>query len=414
MQRIRDSGIERKVTSGFVEAYVPLFGAANARPGLQRLDLSLAVRTDDYSDFGKTTNPKVGLTWKPVQSLDFRGTWGKSFRAPTLTESNPGTITLLVRTNVANGSGDASIPITNAGTGQTLVMQRIGNTAGLGPETAKVWSFGVDFEPQWAEGLRVSSTYYSVYYKDRIEAVPNATAALATPANRALYAPFITVAPQPATCVPGNISTYNPVYQALFNVPFSNNLGSSANDCTLQAYVESGQQNLGDLDQRGIDVSAVYSFDTNENQWQVGATMSKILTLKKAFIRGGLLQDVRNTIGFQVDTRATADLNWSRSRWSANLKANYIGSYLNNTPITVAGVRKPNSTVPAWTTLDAGIAYAIPDSDDGLLSGLRMSFSVQNLTDKDPPIVLNGVNATDNSNSNPYGRILGAEISKRF
>ncbi len=414
VQRLRNTRIERRIKSGFAEAYVPLFGAANARAGLQRLDLSLAIRYDNYSDFGGTTNPKVGLTWKPTQSFDVRGTWGKSFRAPTLTESNPGTITILNRATYTNGAGDASIPITIPAQGQTHVLTRGGNSAGLRPEVAKVWSLGADWEPEWLDGLKLSTTYYSVFYQDRIEAVPNPTSALTTPENRALYAPFIVAAPQPATCVPGTISTYNPVYQALFNTPFALNNGSALNDCLLKAYVETGQQNLGDLDQRGLDISAVYGFDTGAGRWQVGATLSKILKLDKSFIHGGAVTDVKNTISFQVDTRATADLNWSRERWSANLKANYIGSYLNNTPITVAGVRRPSSTVPSWTTWDAGLAYAVSDSEDGWLSGTRVSFSVQNLTDKDPNIVLNGVNASDIANANPDGRILGLEISKRF
>jgi len=54
--------------SAFGEAFVPLFGTANARPLFQKLDLSLALRYDHYSDFGATTNPKVGLTWAPVVS----------------------------------------------------------------------------------------------------------------------------------------------------------------------------------------------------------------------------------------------------------------------------------------------------------------------------------------------------------
>ncbi len=415
MQVIRDSGIDRTIRSVFVEAFVPLFGAQNARTGLQRLDLSLAVRSDDYSDFGKTTNPKYGLTWKPIQSLDLRGSWGTSFRAPTLTESNPGTITLLTRQNFTNGSGDPAIPVTNTANGTSYVMQRVGNTKGLKPETATVWSFGFDWEPEFLEGLRLSGTYYSVYYQDRIEAVPNAASSLATPANRALYAPFIVPAPQPSTCVAGNVATYNPVYQALFAVPFSNNLGSPLQDCTLTAYVEAGQQNLGDLDQRGIDLSVMYDFDTAIGHFQTGAAVSKLLKLDKAFVPGGPMNDVLNTIGFQVGTRGNATVDWAKGRWSANFKANYIGSYLNNTPITVNGVRLPNSNVPSWTTLDAGVAYAIPDDAvEGWMSGVRIAFSVQNLTNDDPPIVLNGVNATDNANSNPYGRILGMEVTKRF
>src|SRR4030095_15436130 len=113
----RDTVNSRKLYSGFAELFVPLFGPDNARPGLRRLDLSGAVRYDHYSDFGSTTNPKVGITYSPFQNLTLRGSWGTSFRAPTLSETNPGVIELAVRSNVTNNSGDPNIPITNANTG---------------------------------------------------------------------------------------------------------------------------------------------------------------------------------------------------------------------------------------------------------------------------------------------------------
>ena len=37
---------------------------------------------DNYSDFGTTTNPKVGLKWGVVPQLVMRGTYETAFRAP--------------------------------------------------------------------------------------------------------------------------------------------------------------------------------------------------------------------------------------------------------------------------------------------------------------------------------------------
>jgi len=66
--------------------FVPLFGASNAVPGIEQLSLSLAGRYEHYSDFGDTTNPKFGVTWKPVPELTVRASYGTSFRAPTFVE----------------------------------------------------------------------------------------------------------------------------------------------------------------------------------------------------------------------------------------------------------------------------------------------------------------------------------------
>ena len=58
---------ERDVTSLFAEARVPLFGGDFRRPGLERLELSLAVRREHYEVGGSSTVPKVGALglWIP-------------------------------------------------------------------------------------------------------------------------------------------------------------------------------------------------------------------------------------------------------------------------------------------------------------------------------------------------------------
>ena len=67
----------RDIWSAYVEFSVPL---------LESLELSLAGRYDDYSDFGDTTNPKVAVRWSPIDSLAFRASWGTGFRAPSLAQ----------------------------------------------------------------------------------------------------------------------------------------------------------------------------------------------------------------------------------------------------------------------------------------------------------------------------------------
>ncbi len=53
-------------------------------PPFTGMELQLAGRFDNYSDFGSTVNPKVGFRYQPVQALLFRGSWGTGFRAPSL------------------------------------------------------------------------------------------------------------------------------------------------------------------------------------------------------------------------------------------------------------------------------------------------------------------------------------------
>src|SRR5690606_36815716 len=88
---------ERSVDSVYAELYVPVFGAENAIPGFYRLEFNAALRHDKYSDVGNTTNPKFGLNWSPVSGIRLRGSYGTSFRAPTIPEIYGNSNNLLVQ-----------------------------------------------------------------------------------------------------------------------------------------------------------------------------------------------------------------------------------------------------------------------------------------------------------------------------
>jgi iron complex outermembrane receptor protein len=413
----------RMIESTFGEIFIPIFGTSNAMTGFQRLDLSAAVRYDKYSDVGSTTNPKFGLSWRPVDDILVRGSWGTSFRAPTLGESDARTVGQTNRIFIANGLGNPAIPVTNTATGQSLVLSRTGNSNNLGPESAKVWSLGADYTPSFAEGLRFGVTYYNVQYKDRIEALPNQNNILSSPAMFALYRDFFIVAPQPASCVNGGqpglpgtpqYATYNPAYQPWLSDPNAVYSPSSNNDCQLVGIIAGGTRNLGRVNQSGLDFSANYAFDTGLGRVTMGGNFTKILNLERSLLATSPLFDALDTIGNQLSERGRFNLGLTRGRFQANLFANYVGSYLNNATITVAGVKYPDTRIPSWTTFDAGLAYQVPAGDGGMLEGLRVAVNVQNFTDKDPPIVLSGNNAVDLANHTVWGRVWTLELSKRF
>ncbi|KAA3640249.1 MAG: TonB-dependent receptor, partial [Proteobacteria bacterium] len=65
----------RDVTSLFFETLMPV---------TDNVELSLAGRYDDYSDFGDNFAPKLSVRWQPLDNLTVRGSFGQGFRAPTL------------------------------------------------------------------------------------------------------------------------------------------------------------------------------------------------------------------------------------------------------------------------------------------------------------------------------------------
>src|SRR5690606_6353506 len=100
---------DRKVDSAYAELQVPLFGAGNARPGLNALTLVAAIRYDDYSDMGDTTNEKFGVAWKPAPGVSVRGSYGTSFRAPLISQIYGNSNNLFVQ-NYTNPGGGAALP----------------------------------------------------------------------------------------------------------------------------------------------------------------------------------------------------------------------------------------------------------------------------------------------------------------
>jgi iron complex outermembrane receptor protein len=417
----------RTVKSAFAEAYVPIFSADNAIFAFRKLDLSLAIRHDNYSDFGSTTNPKVGVTWKPMDDLQLRGSYGTSFRAPTQAETNFNVVGAANRTFIPNNLGNPAIPVTNASNGTTLILNSTFRFAQLRPETAKIFSLGGDYTPSYVPGLRFGVTYYSVDYKDRIASLPNPATALSNPATFALYQDFFTIAPQPGTCVNGSVNgnpgapqytTYNPAYLPYLNAPGSYP-PTTANDCQLVGILDAATRNLGRVKQSGLDFTLNYAHEFPFATLSFDGAFTKVLQLKRNLLPGAPLFDALDRIGEQLSERGRFSAGLTKGPFSGNVAANYLGSYLNNQTPTVAGVKLPDQKVPSWTTFDLNVSFA-PEVEGGIFGDTRFTFSARNFTDKDPPVVLssvvfNGVpTAVDLSNHNVFGRILTFEISKKF
>ncbi len=66
---------KRQVTSAYAELKIPV---------LKTVELQLAGRWEDYSDFGTTTKPKIALGWRATKWLMLRSSYSQSFKAPDL------------------------------------------------------------------------------------------------------------------------------------------------------------------------------------------------------------------------------------------------------------------------------------------------------------------------------------------
>ena len=118
----------RTIDALYGELLIPLSaGGRGLIPG--KLDLALAGRIERYSDVGQTANPKVGMTWQPVDGISLRSSYGTSFRAPNFPEK-------------AGASGNLYTPLLlddpASPTGKTLVLGLFGLSPTIGPEKQRL------------------------------------------------------------------------------------------------------------------------------------------------------------------------------------------------------------------------------------------------------------------------------------
>lgn len=377
---VDNSGInhEREVKSVFVEAYVPLVAPAQRLPGVQRLEMSLAARAEQYSDFGSTRNPKLGLNWVPVDGLELRSTISKAFRAPTLGDLDP-----------VNGSA-VNVVDRVAADGRTTVRGILylgGNNNGLQPERATIKTLGLGFKPAAVPGLSASLDYYAIDYQNRILTPGNDLTVLQKPE----LAPYVNLSP---TLAQIDAAKANPVYS-----------GSQTEAASgIRFIIDGRRQNAGAVQISGLDLATRYTTRSPWGQLTAGLTATYVLRYKQQFtpttpLVDGLLNTLNNPLRF----RARAELGWSREQ------AGSLTAYINHTNAYRNTTVTPVATVAAYTTLDLSARVPLGKLVPGVQRS-HVGLSVQNLFDKAPPYVQNGTLAFDPQNASIVGRQLGLTL----
>ncbi|MGB5352254.1 MAG: TonB-dependent receptor [Woeseia sp.] len=119
--------------------------------------LALALRYEDFEDFGDTTNGKLAARWAINDSFAVRGSVSTGFRAPTPGQSN----VTKVSTTTINGELQqrGQIPPTNQ------IAQFLGGQQ-LKPEDATNFTLGTVFDV--TDSLNVTIDYFNIEVKDRI------------------------------------------------------------------------------------------------------------------------------------------------------------------------------------------------------------------------------------------------------
>lgn len=393
---------ERTVASGYVEAVVPFFGSANSRPGLQRLELDVAGRYDHYSDFGSTTNPKIGIRWDPIQDLTTHASFGRSFRAPTLCDASPYCTAGLIVIPFPDLGWKANNPPSIFGPGVSVTAIEVGGREGIKPETATTYSAGLDWHPASIQTLDVSVDYYHIDYKNIIDAPAafNPAAGL-DPA----FAPFVIRNPTLAQTL------------AVYNAPTANGGGApSFPPFLVNLIVDGRRQNVGEALTDGLDIAIKKSWESPIGTWLTAANATYVLKYNYSLVPGAPLLDVLNTVqgsgnAYPLRFQGRAQFGWQLAGFGANAFVNYHNSYTNTAPPPPLA----NQSIASYTTVDLTVGYDTGDSP-GLKALRNLSFSVSaiDLFNTLPPFALIGTQDFDGTTGTPLGRLVTVQLRKRF
>jgi outer membrane receptor protein involved in Fe transport len=395
---------QRDVKAAFAELLLPLVGADNRLPGAERLEVNLSGRIDDYSDFGRSENPKIGLLWSPVAGLNLRGSYSTSFSPPALGFAG----------DLTRGGLVAPYRVLATALGQpvppgldTDFLFLSGTADNLQPETSRTFTGGVDYKAERGSHLwSARATYYDTSFEGRLGQTPipgnvnfyiAPAVALADPS--AFPAGTITLAPSQAEIDAALASVTLPL-----NIAFG---GSIANIGIINRV--NLVRNLATTETRGLDVQLQYGFESAIGQVSAGLNANYILDFDRQASSATPVVSSLNTFLNPVDLTVRASAGLARKDFSGTVFVNHVAGYRTNDTASA-------EPIGSWTTVDAHLAYT-PQAE-GWLGGTRLSLSVQNLMDEPPPrtpsVGTSLIAGYDPANASPLGRFVALEISKSF
>lgn len=378
----------RQVTAAFAELYVPLVGEHQGVSWAKRVDLSLAARYDDYSDFGSTTNPKIGLVWTPVEGLDLRAAYSTSFRAPSVAENAVATRGMQITNDAFELADGSAVPVFSLSGSAPLVAEESDNIA-----------VGFTWRPASLPAAELSVNYFKIDYTNRISTPPYDYGALS---RRDEFGTLITEIPDDAAA-----QAYLDQRLAAGDL-FFDYLETGA--AGVRYVIDLRQQNAARTQASGFDVTATYTWQREVDTVAFNLNVTHMNEILTSLTRSSTTFDQVDRYNQPLDWRARAMATWTRGGMSTTLVVNHADDYINDSLAT-------DVAIDAWTTLDLNVSYDF-SAARSLLAGARIAVGISNLLDEEPPFaggpLFSEPIGFDAYNADAMGRFITARFTKRW
>ena len=394
---------ERDVVALYGEALLPIIDDEMLFPLAQRIDLSLAGRYEDYSDFGSTFNPKFGVYWGVNDDFAMRGSYSESFRAPIMSNlAVPREYFIFAFPTSFLTSVEAPPQDPRLSAGTTSFLFSSGGNPSLTEESATAWNAGFEYAPSFVSGLSVTVNYFNVEYEDRIESVN-----LLDPVQVPEFSSLAQIPPDIALVNAIFLDSERPGGVPLTNVTPITDISPE----DIQVLIENGFQNLSQRNVEGLDLNVSYVRETDVGTFDASLNASYVFEYQARVTEQTGLAEQVDLLYRPIDMRLRGSLSWFIQGFTVFSAINYQDSYQDNINDAIA------NKIDSWTTFDLTLSY---DSEDRfgnkLLNNTVLSLSIRNLFDENPPSVatpLDGLNY-DPTNADPFGRFVSVALSKRF
>jgi len=297
-----------------------------------RFTVGVAVRYEDYDEFGSTTDWKLSGRVDVNEQFALRATASTGFRAPT-----PGQVNTLNTTTSADTAGNL-IPSGTYPVGSTVAM--VLGSQPLEPEESTSFTIGAIWAP--ADNVSVTLDYYDISIDDRL-ALFNTTITAQNVVDLILAG----VDPIEANLLLGGLANY-----------FANAFDSDVSgfDLAVTADFEVGSGNL------------IMDLRHNQNEQDVPKVAAGTINESRVFDLEHQVPDSRTMLTFDYD---------SGSAFSGYVRVNSYGSWKSTGGLFSAGDASDVSNYGSEILVDLEASYRFNDM-------IRLSVGAENVFDVEP------------------------------
>ncbi len=364
--------LKRTIKAAFAELQIPIF---------KGFDVNAAARADEYTGFGRTTNPKYTLRYAPSDKFLVRSSYSTGFRVPTFNQlNNPLSISTYVGNDIADPKSGTSVVSANNPAVHPLVYS--GGKPDLGPEEATMYSAGIVVAP--GRHLSANVDWWSIERSGTIQ----------------LFG------------ITDMVKNY-----ALLQDRFIRETGTGA----LVA-VDTRWVNAGETVTRGLDIGLKGDVDALRGKFSAGFDLSYLLTKKSRVLSTAPFgpsevgQYTRSS-DLGIRWKHTAFLSYRRGNWTGMINQLYRGGYVDQ---VLPGIANGTFKAPNWNPkVKPYDIFGLSLTYRGI-KNVTVVAGIKNLFNTDPPFSVNydsnlGVGSSwEPRVADPRGRSYTMRVDYKF